>query len=321
MDKIITYNFSEDFILRLADFIEEHFLRAGRDLSRIAVVFGGKRPALFLKRELAKRIKSGFFAPQFFAMDQFIRRLVSEKNGFRDVAELDAAYIIYKVAKDKAPEVLLRREEFSQFLPWAKEIANFIDEVDLEKIDNDRLRDIEISAEIGYEVPDNINQLLGHIVKIRSAYHESLRKRKLYSRGLMYLDAADSIKDNGLEEFDQVFFCNFFYLHKTEEEILNHLYYRDKAVLFFQKDTKDWPVFAGLSKIFGCNIEPRVKKEPAAEVQIYKGFDTHSQVGLVREIIGKKIAKNNLDKTVIVLSDINNLIPLVSEVSSVAEAV
>ena len=83
MNNVITYNFTEDFIVRLADYLEDNFIKKGRDLSRVAIVFGGKRPALFLKRELAGRVKSGFFPPQFFAMDQFIRHIVFLKNDFR----------------------------------------------------------------------------------------------------------------------------------------------------------------------------------------------------------------------------------------------
>ncbi|MFA5145473.1 MAG: PD-(D/E)XK nuclease family protein [Candidatus Omnitrophota bacterium] len=320
MDKIITYNFNEDFISRLADYIEDNFIRKGKDLSRLAVVFGGKRPALFLKRELARRVKSSLFPPRFFAIDQFIRHLVSARNDFRPVPGLDAAYIIYNAAKEKAPLVLRHREKFSQFLPWAKEIADFIDEIDLENIDDQELRQVEESAHIGYEVPESINKLLGHIVKIRSAFHAELREKNLYSRGLMYLDAASFIKESGLEEFDNILLCNFFYLHKTEEIILKHLYEQGKAVLFFQKDERKWPVFDDLSKSFGCKIEPPPDKaEIRCEPKIYKGFDSHSQVGLVREILVKQIPPKSLDKTLIVLSDPNNLMPLLSEVSSCVE--
>ncbi len=52
MDKIITYDLADNFIDKLAEFVEENYLKQGRDISRLAFVFGGKRPALFLKKEL-----------------------------------------------------------------------------------------------------------------------------------------------------------------------------------------------------------------------------------------------------------------------------
>ena len=305
MNNIITYNFTEDFIARLADYLEDNFIKKGQDLSRVAVVFGGQRPSLFLKRELAQRVRSGLFPPKFFSMDQFIRHVISPDSDFRFATDLDKAYIIYNIAKEKAKNILHRKEKFSQFLPWANEIANFIDEADLENISDEKLKSIETSADIGYEVPESINKLLGHIVKIRSAYCAALRTKKLYSRGLIYSDAADIIKKTGLKEFDTILFCDFFSLHKVEEDILKHLYDKGKAVLFFQKDEKIWPVFDSLSKAFGCKIEPEVKSPERPDPKIYKGFDSHSQVGLVREIITQetpayvpeaKIAQKTLEK-------------------------
>jgi ATP-dependent helicase/nuclease subunit B len=318
MNKIITYNLADDIIVRLADHLESEFIDKGKDLSRVGIVFGGKRPALFLKKELAKRFKSGLFPPRIFSMDQFIRKIVSPKNVFRSATELDSAYMIYGVAKEEARDILRHREGFSQFLPWAKEIADFIDEIDLEKINDEQLQNIEKSAEIGYEVPERLNRLLENIVKIRRGYHLALRKKNLYSRGLIYSDASDFVKEADWAEFENIIFCNFFYLHRTEEDILKYLYEKGKATLIFQNDERDWPVFNKLSKTFGTRIEPQDKRKARCEPKIYKGFDSHSQVGLVRGIVTNEIPASDLDKTLVVLSDVNNLIPLLSEISASA---
>ena len=70
MNNVITYPFTESFLDNLIDYIEENFVKKGKDLSRVAVVFGGKRPTLFLKRELAKRLGKGFYSPKFFSIDE-----------------------------------------------------------------------------------------------------------------------------------------------------------------------------------------------------------------------------------------------------------
>jgi hypothetical protein len=44
---------------------------------------------------------------------------------------------------------------------------------------------------------------------------------------------------------------------------------------------------------FNAAIEPEIKEVSSFTSHIYKGFDSHSQVGLVREIINKKIKNNN----------------------------
>jgi len=321
MDKIITYNFSQDFISCLADYLKSNFLKKKRDLARIAVVFGGKRPALFLKRELSRRIKSSYFPPQFFSMDEFIKYIVAKDKHLRLCSDLDAAYLIYNAARLKSPEVLQKREEFADFLPWARQIAAFIDELDMENILKDKLKDIQASAGIGYEIPDSINKLLMHIMAIIEAYHDSLRQRSLYSRGLLYKDASQLIPQTKLLEFDKILFCNFYYLHCTEEKVIKQLFDADKAILLFQKDNLPWSVFERLSEVFGRKIEPLLQDKHSFEVKIYKGFDTLSQVGLVRGILKNEVLKNSqdLDKTLILLSDPDSLIPLLSEIAGQVE--
>lgn len=335
MGKIITYNFSDDFIQRLADYIANgdwsrqsyHFDENrdlspfAKDLSRIAIVFGGKRPALFLKKELSQRLNSGFFPARFFSMDEFIKFIVSKHNHIRLSSDLASAYFIYNAAKQKAPEVLKKREEFAQFLPWAKEISSFIDELDLEDVPKDKLKDIQLSASIGFEIPESINKLLSHIISIVEAYHKELRERKLYSRGLLYQDAAKLVSKIDLSEFDQILFCNFYYLHKSEEKVIKQLFDRDLATLIFQKDQRPWPVLDQLAKTFGQAITPAPSKKSPCELKVYKGFDTQSQVGLVAGILKEDIlkAKTSPNKTLILLPEPDNLIPLLSEIAGVVK--
>ena len=49
-EKVHTFSFTESFISRLAEFFVRQYTDTGRDFSRLACVFPGKRPALFLKR-------------------------------------------------------------------------------------------------------------------------------------------------------------------------------------------------------------------------------------------------------------------------------
>ena len=59
-DKIITFSFCDSFKDRLVDYIQTEYIQKGADLSRLAIVFGGKRPAMFIKRDLAKYFKRSF---------------------------------------------------------------------------------------------------------------------------------------------------------------------------------------------------------------------------------------------------------------------
>ncbi len=313
MERVVSYSLGEDFIAGLAEFIEKNYLRQGRDINRLAFVFGGKRPALFLKKELSRRIKRGFFPPCFFSMDEFVGYLLSKKEKFSPVSDLEASFIIYRLAQKIVPDILAGRNSFSQFLPWAREIANFIQQLDLENIENAALKNIQLKAALGYDVPENVNALLKGIISLRQEYHAALKDKHAYSRGLIYLFCAKHIPEIDLSEFDTIFFCGLFYLHKTEEDIIKNIYALKKAMLFFQGNAEDWLVLEDIAQKFSIPIEPPEDSKPRFNLSIQAGFDVHSEVCLAREII-KKI--NNLEETAIILPEPNNLIPLLSELST-----
>ncbi|MFH1248460.1 MAG: PD-(D/E)XK nuclease family protein [Candidatus Omnitrophota bacterium] len=315
MDKVISFSLSDNFIECLADLVEKEFLKKDGDLSRICFVFGGKRPALFLKKELSKRIKKCFFPPQFFTIDEFIEYALAKNERFTKIRDLDACYLIYSLAREVSPKVLAGRSSFSEFLPWAREVLSFIEQLDLEAIQEVSLKNVELKAQIGYDIPENINALLQDIVGLRQVFHKRLIKNKTYSRGLLYLLASEKAREMDFSEFQQIIFANFFYLHKTEEEVFRVLMNKDKAYLVFQGQSRDWSVLDKLAKSLGVDIDSP-QENPGYKLNILAGFDQHSQAGAVRQIIQKV---KDPDKTVIVLPDPQAVIPLVSEISCFVE--
>ncbi len=319
MERVITYNLSEDFIQNLAGLIEEEYLNQGKDISKLVFVFGGRRPALFLRKELARRIKKSFFPPCFFSIDEFVEYSLLKKELFTKISDLDACFTIYNLAKDLAPDILKGRQNFAAFLPWAREIISFIDQLDLEDIKFESLREIQENASIGYDVPESINSLLQSIILIRQAYQSVLKDKKTYPRGLIYLLASKHIKEIDFPEFKQVFFCGFFYLHKTEQDIIKNIYDAGKASLIFQGDQGQWSVLDKLAKRLSLQITPAAKETPGCNISIQSGFDAHSESCLAREALKKIGPAGKLGNTVIVLSEPGNIIPLLSEISSVAD--
>ncbi|MFH2137259.1 MAG: PD-(D/E)XK nuclease family protein [Candidatus Omnitrophota bacterium] len=313
MDRIITYNFNDDFIDRLGSFIVDNYAQNTQDLSRIAIVFGGRRPALFLKRNLAKKIKKSFIPPKFFSIDDFMNYLVCSGKKVTRIPDLEACYSIYRIAKTNIPEILKSREDFSDFLPWAREISSFIDQLDIENIDQDRLISIERNAQIGYEVPDNINALLENLMRLRELYHQNLIEDNKYARGFLYLRASEIVADQSLEEFDKILFCNFFDLHLTEKKVIKNYYDSSKAILFFQKDQSKWQQFEELAEFLKADIISAQSPDSGPEINLYAGFDNHSEVGIVRQIL-KEIKNKN--STVVVLPQADTLLPLLSEITS-----
>ncbi|MCF7874086.1 MAG: hypothetical protein K9M00_04565, partial [Candidatus Omnitrophica bacterium] len=130
--KIISCSFGCDSIERLADILYNDFYKKNRSLEKVACVFGGKRPGLFLKDKLSGKIKNSFVPPAIFSMDQFMHYLVSKKKAIPEISDLELYYLIYQISKNKLSFLEKEQVSFSKFLSWAKEIAAFVDQLDLE---------------------------------------------------------------------------------------------------------------------------------------------------------------------------------------------
>ena len=315
MNKIITYSFGDNFIDNLAAYITREYFDRKKDLSRTAVVFGGKRPALFLKRELSQRLGRAFVSPHFFTIDEWMRYIAGKKALFTSGQDLNQCYTLYHLARELTPEILKDRESFARFLPWAREILNFIEQLDLENVDNPKLNRVQENARIGYPVPADINRLLEKIVILREGYHRHMKAIQVFSRGFQYLCAAQNIKQIELEEFEHILFCNFFYLNRCEEAVIKELYQRGRTVLFFQGDERRWPVFQRTSRLLSTSIqEGEDMARPRFNLSLHQAFDVHSQVGIVKELLKRM---EHPDRTVIVLPDAAHIIPLLSEAAVV----
>ncbi|MFA5336786.1 MAG: PD-(D/E)XK nuclease family protein [Candidatus Omnitrophota bacterium] len=310
-ERVLIYDLGENIIEKLADYIISNSNASLCDFSRIACVFGGRRPGLFLRKAISLKLNKSFYPPSVFTIDEFMEYTIAMQP-VKKIKELEAAYLIYKIVKNQAPAILKNRDSFSQFVPWAREIHSFIEQLDLEDISDSRLLNIEKSADIGYDVPQSINKLLTHIVNIRASYHKLLAEKNLFSRGRIYLDASRKIKERKFSDFDAVIFCNFFYLHKTELNVFKEMRSNKKGVFMFQGESRDWSVFEKCAKEMDISIKTDIKSSPKYKLSLYQGFDMHSQVCLVREIVDKLANKEN---TLILLPRPESLIPVLTEVA------
>ncbi len=312
MNKIINFGFGRDFICSLADIIEAEYIRPEKDLSRLAFVFGGRRPELFLKRELASRVKKGFISPAFFAADDFIDFILGPESDFTKINDLDAAYLLYRLAKSGSPQIVKGKESFASFLPWAREILAFIEQLDLEDIQLKSLKSVELSAAIGFDVPESINALLAKVIGLRQSFHRELEQRKTLTRGMRYLKAAGKAAEKDFSEFDRIFFCNPFYLQASEKKIIKHLYSRDKAVLVFQGSSRKFSVLKDLEIEFDCDLGSVSEPPAGQEFKFFSCFDGQSQAGAVSQILRNIKDPGN---TVIVLPQPEKIITLLSEIA------
>ncbi|MCX5657739.1 MAG: hypothetical protein NTZ48_05900, partial [Candidatus Omnitrophica bacterium] len=255
MEKVTSIALNDDYICRLTDILQNDFIRKNIPLEKVAVVFGGKRPALFLKRELSRRIKGAYFPPAFFSMDEFVKEVAWRKGPIKMTSSMDSAYRVYELAKAAHPGLLTDRDSFAKFLPWAEEISSFIEQLDLEEIGDDKLRSVQENAKIGFDTLKEVNLLLADIIKLRREFHKAFEKEGALTRGMLYMRAAECAKEVNFDDFETIIFCGFFYLHKTEQKLIKELLDCGKARLIFQGDEDEWDVLKGLVPVFSKPIK------------------------------------------------------------------
>jgi len=317
MSKIITVPFTEEFLASVVEYVYKYYAQHKGDLSRLALVFGGHRPSLFIKRDLARRIGRAFVPPRFFTIDEWMSYVAYGDEKPATGYDLDHCFYLYQLAMKHCPWVCEGRENFAQFFPWAREILNFIEQLDLEDVPIDALKTIQEHAQIGFSVPEDINKLLMHLSVLRKFYHEELVSKNLSTRGFQYRQAAQHVAQCDLSGFDEVLICNFFYLHRTENTVFKNIYDRGKAVLFMQGDERRWPALSRIAKTFGTPItEGREVSPTKFNLKIYEAFNSHAQAGMVREILEKI---DDPESTVIVLPDANFLSVLLTAIGTQVE--
>ncbi|MBF0387084.1 MAG: PD-(D/E)XK nuclease family protein [Candidatus Omnitrophica bacterium] len=308
MSKIFTVDFTKNYIAELTAYIEREYIASGRSLARLAVVFGGQRPAHFVKRELGRRLGRAFVPPQFYTIDGLMNRIADTNGVLRPLSAVEERYELFGLARAIAPELLVKGT-FTHFLPWAGEILDFIGELDLEDVSSRDLQNIAASARIGYPVPDNINRLLERILELREAFHRSLLARGLTRRSLQYLRAKENVAQASLD-VDEIIFANFFYFHRTEEAVAKHFFAKGQATLIFQGDQRKWPVLERIARRFGCELLEGASPVPTKfQLAAYSAFDVHSEAAMARDLL---LDIKDQSSTVVILPDSGSLVPLLS---------
>ncbi len=312
MNRVHFLQLKDDITKSTADYITGSY----RDASRVAVVSGGRRPSLFIKKRMLETTRKPFLSPRFFSNDEFMDYIVSKELLFSKMNDLDACFAIYRIIKSLPEQIPIPGSSFPDFLPWAGEMLSVLERSDLERKTAAELKNIENLGKIGYHVPEGVNALLGAIAGIREKFHEYQLQNSSFCRGFVYLQASELIKKTSFPEFDAVIFAGLFHLHKTEIEIVKTLYENKNAVLLFQGDPEEW---GGIKKtVAELNItpEPRLRSTVPSGLSLHASSDLHSEISSVREAV--KAAGSHED-TVIVLPDPSSLIPLTYELAGSIE--
>ncbi|MCA6072870.1 MAG: PD-(D/E)XK nuclease family protein [Endomicrobium sp.] len=309
--KIINIDFGENII----DFTSEYIFKS---VKKIALVSGGQRPFLFLKKKLAQKHKNAFFFPDFFTNDEFVEKIIFDNTNLIKISDIEAAFMIFEIVKTDMPQLLNGNHSFAFFIEWTFEILSFIEQLDLENISEEQLKAVKANADIGYDVPENINNLLKSIFTIRNTFHNALEKSSRTTKGYSFLKASLIEANMFAYSFDEIILIAPFYLHKTEMEVFKKLFKIGKLTILIQGNPKEYGVLENLYSTFGQTFPEIKNKKNECKLKIYSAFDDQSQGSLLKNLI-KTYSEKDLDKTVVIAPNSKMLQSVISEISVVTD--
>ncbi len=312
---IINLTINDNIVAKTANHILD-LQKNGVSFEEIAVVMPSKRPSLFIKRELSRKIKKSFIPPKFLTFDELIDE-IDKQNNISKISNIDSAYTIYETVKTGIGKNAFAQFKFSEFFQWGNEILNFINSLDVEKIDNSKLLNLKVNADIGYDLPENINELLKYLHEIRILFHKKLDETGKTTRGYGYHNADKSVLKY-FYKYKKVILFNPYYLNKSETDLFKQIYDDKKLDIILKGSAANWTALKKFYKDFNITNVPEVKDSVNDNIDIYAAYDGQSQACLVKNLI-LKLSERERKNTVIIVPDNSILQSVMSELYGVCK--
>ena len=307
MSKIFNCALEDNFLDNLTNFVFSNYIKNNEKIEKIAFIFEGKRPELFFKKKILKKIGKSFFSPKFFSINEFVEYSLLKSFSFTDISDMEAFHILFQLINKHNFITLKQYKNFALFLPWAKEISKFINILDFEYI---KIKEFKNTIN---NLPENISKLLIDIIDLREIYHKQLLEQKTLTKALQYYKTSNIIEKFDYSEFSIMIFCGFSYMQKSCKNIIQTLYNKNNIILFLQQENKNNNIFEQTNNSLFSNQTIDLTKKNPNFLKLYSAFDIHSQVCTIREIV-KEI--NDITSTAIILLNADNAIALITELGS-----
>jgi len=199
--------------------IENH----GSDLKDVAVILPSKRASLFLKKSIAAKLKTTFWAPQTINFSELV-------NQYQDQIILDKTslsfelYEVYKIQEGK------NAETFDQFYKWGEILLSDFNDIDLYLLDAKEvfrdLRNIQQLESWNTEsYTDMQKKYLGFWQKLAPLYYafkDHLKQKGYTYSGAVYKHVVQQLKLTGIEQnqYSHIYFCGLNGISPSELDII-----------------------------------------------------------------------------------------------------
>jgi ATP-dependent helicase/nuclease subunit B len=284
----------------------------GKDYSHNLVVFPGRRPAHFLRRELAQRGEGSFIPPLILSMDGFIDYVAEalHPGPMRNVDTVDAIAILYRIHMSARKP--LGGESFltlDSFFSLGIKLFSDIEELYIEGVPPAMVKEIQPFTD--EMIPRHALARLQSLYFFYKTFYERISRLGMATRSMRYRMAAEGVVESGIQGFGKVIFAGFYALTKCEKDLFRKLLPDGKAIFVFQDGPGLGERLAELGIETGDVRHPR----PEPKIHFYSSPDSHGQVFALGSILRETYEKKALpdERTTIVLPSSETLFPLLRQ--------
>ncbi len=204
-----------------------YLIPSGKDYSNNAVVFPGRRPAHFLRKQLAERIGSGFIPPRIFSIDDFVDYMYAGYLGVQDrlIDTYDAIPFLYEIhSNHPAPLGGARFRRLDDFFVLAVRLFEELEEFKIAGVTTNALRE-----KCGMISPGNADSLPDYYERFYASLHDA----RLSTRAMRYDTVATA--DLGRKtDFSILLIGGLFILTASERSLISNIARHDNVTMIFQ---------------------------------------------------------------------------------------
>ncbi|MEM6894964.1 MAG: PD-(D/E)XK nuclease family protein [Bacteroidota bacterium] len=300
----------------------------GYDITACRYILPSKRSAFFLKRHLQARVSQTIFAPDIFAIEDFIGEITS----LTLAPSIELLMELFHVYQNRLGAAL--QEDFHSFSKWGQTLLQDFNEIDRYLIPaDDILNYLKAIKEIDHwsvqerktEMVENYLALWSQLHPIYQEFNTRLKSKQKGYQGSIYRDAVNHL-DTYLEAQDKspIIFIGFNALNNAESAIIQKVLEHGSSEIYWDIDE------SFLSDSYhdaGLFIRQYVKHWPYYNTRTPKGIRSHLNpspqihiTGVPKDIVQiKKLSEQlgelqtkDLDHTAVVLAHEALLSPLLS---------
>lgn len=291
--------------------IIDKLVSQGVDFSKNLIVFPGKRPSYFLIDNIKNKINSSFIPPAIFSIDEFIDHCYEKELGIFDkkIDALSGCKILREITESKN---LYNKEieDTNAFLPYGLKLYSTLEELLIEDISKERLRNEDYLIDISnaYGVNEGLTEYLSNFKRLSDIYekfYKALESKNLSTRSMRYKKVASGdIKLNG---YEKIIFAGFFALTECERKIFGKFYNDERVVYVFQGESAKRYIFDRVYEPISLDID---------KIEIYECPDTHAEVFKVSELLDKELIEKKGKESFLILAPSSDaVIPLINSLN------